>query len=249
MKRRIQSLLAIICLFHVGIAWADQVSLKNGDRVTGKIQKKDGANLIIKSDLFGLVTIPWDAVTQVISDEPLTVVLPDGKSVHGKITGENQKLAVESPVAPESIDMAQVGAIRNADEQKAWERLGEHRLELGLDLLLRVRPDDLVRRLAALEEDHRRDREHAVLRGGLLVLVDVELDDLQGAVALVGDLLEDRSDDAAGAAPGCPEVDQDRRLGLEDLSLEVVVGDFVHRTGHGFSLRVSVACCASLYKV
>jgi len=123
MKRRIQSLLALICLFHVGIAWADQVSLKNGDRVTGKIQKKDGANLIIKSDLFGLVTIPWEAVTQVISDEPLTVVLPDGKSVQGKITVENQKLAVESPVAPEAIDMAQVGAIRNADEQKAWERL------------------------------------------------------------------------------------------------------------------------------
>jgi len=105
-----------------GIAWADQVNLKNGDRVTGKIQKKDGANLIIKTDLFGLVTIPWDAVTQVTSDEPLTVVLPDGKSVQGKIAVENQKLQVATPAAPESVELAQVGAIRNADEQKDWER-------------------------------------------------------------------------------------------------------------------------------
>ena len=63
---------------------------------------------------------------------------------------------------------------------------------------------------AVLEEDHRRDREDLVLRGGLLVLVDVEADDLD-VVALAVDLLEDRVDDAAGAAPGGPEVDQHRR--------------------------------------
>jgi len=107
----------------IGVCWADQVSLKNGDRVTGKIQKKDGANLIIKSDLFGTVTIPWEAITQVTSDEPLTVVLPDGKAVQGKIAAENQKLEVATPAARESVAMAQVGAIRNAEEQKAWERL------------------------------------------------------------------------------------------------------------------------------
>src|SRR3712207_6936933 len=45
-----------------------------------------------------------------------------------------------------------------------------------------------LRGLAVLEEDHRRDREDLVLRGGLLVVVDVELDD--GQVALLRDLLE-----------------------------------------------------------
>jgi len=122
MTRRSQYLSVLILPLLAGIAWADQVNLKNGDRVTGKIQKKDGANLIIKSDLFGLATIPWDAVTQVTSDEPLTVVLPDGKSVQGKIAVENQKLQVATPAAPESVELSQVGAIRNADEQKEWER-------------------------------------------------------------------------------------------------------------------------------
>lgn len=37
-------------------AFADQITLKNGDRITGTVVKKDGANLIIKSDLFGLIT-------------------------------------------------------------------------------------------------------------------------------------------------------------------------------------------------
>lgn len=113
----------IVLAFLASVAWADQVSLKNGDRVTGKIQKKDGASLTIKSDLFGPVTIPWESITQVTSDEPLTVVLPDGKAVQGKIAVENQKLEVATPAARESIPLTQVGAIRNADEQKAWERL------------------------------------------------------------------------------------------------------------------------------
>src|SRR3954452_495299 len=107
----------------------------------------------------------------------------------------------------------------------------ERRLELGLEALLRVGADDLLGDLAVAEEDHRRDREDLVLRGGLLVLVDVELDDAQ-VLALARDLLEDRADHAAGAAPGRPEVDEDGRLGLDDLRLEARVGDVVESAGH-----------------
>jgi putative salt-induced outer membrane protein len=105
------------------IGLADQVVLKNGDRITGKIQKKDGASLFIKSDIFGPVTIPWEAVTQVTSDESLTVVLPDGKTLQGKIATEENKMTVKTPTVMESIAIPQVTAIRNADEQKIWDRL------------------------------------------------------------------------------------------------------------------------------
>src|SRR4051812_49908311 len=108
---------------------------------------------------------------------------------------------------------------------------GERGLELGLEPLLRVGADDLLGHLAVLEEDHRRDREDLVLRGGLLVLVDVELDDPQ-VLPLAGDLLEDRADDPAGAAPRRPEVDEDGRLGLEHVGLEARVGDVVEGAGH-----------------
>src|SRR3954453_15421781 len=82
-------------------------------------------------------------------------------------------------------------------------------LELRLEAALGVGADDRLHRLAGLEEDHRGDRHDAELRGGLLVVVHVELHDAQ-VVALGGELLEHRGDDAARAAPGRPEVDEDR---------------------------------------
>src|SRR4051812_228246 len=103
---------------------------------------------------------------------------------------------------------------------------GERRLELGLEALLRHRADDLGGDLAVLEEDHRRNRQDLEGGGGLLVVVDVELDDLQRVALLAGDLLEHRGDHAARTAPRGPEVDEDGRVSLEHLGLEVRVGDF-----------------------
>jgi hypothetical protein len=116
-------MLLFVFIFIVRAASADQAILKNGDRVTGKIQKKDGANLVIKSDLFGTVTIPWTAVAQLTSDEPLTVALVDGKLVQGKIAVRDDALEVATQTGRQSVAVAQVKAIRNADEQKAYERL------------------------------------------------------------------------------------------------------------------------------
>jgi putative salt-induced outer membrane protein len=106
-----------------GLLLADQLTLKNGDRITGKILKKDGDKVTIKSDLMGEVTIPWDAVTAITSDDPLTVVLPDGKSVSGKLSSAEGTMAVATPAAVENAPLPKVSAIRNADEQKAYERM------------------------------------------------------------------------------------------------------------------------------
>ena len=75
---------ALACLLF-GSAWADQVVLKNGDRVTGSIVKKDGKNLTIKTDQFGVVTTSWDQVESVKADKPVNVVLPDGKNRSGHV--------------------------------------------------------------------------------------------------------------------------------------------------------------------
>ena len=58
--------------------------------------------------------------------------------------------------------------------------------------------------------------------GGLLVIVDLHDLDVR---AFPGDLLEDRRDHAARAAPDRPEVDDHGDVGLEDLGLERGVGD------------------------
>src|SRR5262249_16419297 len=97
--------------------------------------------------------------------------------------------------------------------------LGEGRLELGLEAALRHRSDDFLGDCPVLEEEQRRDREDLVLSGRLLVLVDVEAEDPE-ALALRVDLFQHRVDDAAGAAPGGPEVDEHGAVGIQDLGLE-----------------------------
>lgn len=112
-----------VLLFVARAASADQAVLKNGDRVTGKVQKKDGATLVMKSDLFGTVSIPWAAVVQLTSEDPFTVAFADGKSALGRISARDGVLEVETQTGRQSSAVAQVTSIRNADEQKTFERL------------------------------------------------------------------------------------------------------------------------------
>jgi hypothetical protein len=41
---------------------ADQVVLKNGDRLTGTIVKSDGKTLLIKTEFTGDITVQWPAI-------------------------------------------------------------------------------------------------------------------------------------------------------------------------------------------
>ena len=102
---------------------ADVIVLKNGDRITGSIVKKDGASLTIKSDLFGVITAPWDKVDTVRAEEQLHVATKDGKTLQGTLALDNGALAVVSGAGRTEIPVAEVSAVRNADEQRAYERL------------------------------------------------------------------------------------------------------------------------------
>jgi hypothetical protein len=106
-------LLAVSILVLQAVAMmADQVVMKNGDRVTGAIVKKDGATLTIASALFGTITMPWEQVESVNSDGPLNVVIA-GSTVQGPIRVTGGRMDVAGRVAA----IAEVVAIRNAAEQ------------------------------------------------------------------------------------------------------------------------------------
>src|SRR5204863_5880144 len=68
----------------------------------------------------------------------------------------------------------------------------------------RAHADERPSRLSAGEEDHGRDRQHVVARGDPRLLVHVQPRDLDGQ------LFEDRLERLARAAPGRPEVDEQR---------------------------------------
>ena len=69
-------------------------------------------------------------------------------------------------------------------------------------------------------------------------------------VALAVDLLEDRMDDAARAAPGSPEVDQHGAVGVEDVGFEGGVGYVGEFSCHWYrSPRRIEVRCSILHKV
>ncbi len=102
---------------------ADQIVMKNGDRVTGSIVKKDAATLTIKTDLFGVVTLAWDQVSTVTAEKPLTVVLADGKTVQGSIATVGDKVEVAVGGVKQSVAPAEIKTLRDSAEQKAYERM------------------------------------------------------------------------------------------------------------------------------
>jgi putative salt-induced outer membrane protein YdiY len=118
----------LFALLAVSTAFSDQITLKNGDRITGAIVKKDGNNLTVKSDLMGTVTIPWDKISDLKTDEQLNVVLtgqpPATPGVKENITAANGQITLSGgPAGSQTVAPAKVAAIRDNAEEAAYERL------------------------------------------------------------------------------------------------------------------------------
>ncbi len=123
-SRTLNFALALVAFaFIAQPASADQVVLKDGDRISGSIVKQDGKTITIKTDKLGTVSAPWDQVASVTSDKPVNVVLPDGRTVQGPLATAGGTLRVATASGPVEVPLADVKTLRNADEQKAYERL------------------------------------------------------------------------------------------------------------------------------
>jgi putative salt-induced outer membrane protein YdiY len=127
----IQRAITIALFAGLPMLAADHVTLNNGDTITGTIVKKDGDKLIFKSEFLGEVTMPWTAVKSIKSDSELTVVLPSGESVKGKVETEGDQLRVVASGQTKAAPIAAVAAVRNDAEQHTFERMQHPRfLEL-----------------------------------------------------------------------------------------------------------------------
>src|SRR5271156_1005952 len=92
--RKIHLCVGLSVLLFSSALFADQVVLKNGDRLTGTITKSDDKTLLIKTEFAGDVTVQWPAVQQINSTQPLHVVLSNGKTVAGPVATTDGSLAV-----------------------------------------------------------------------------------------------------------------------------------------------------------
>ena len=85
---------SVFAFGSLSLLFADQVTLTNGDRISGSVVKFDGKNVVMKSEFAGEVTIPWTAVTGITSTVPLNVGLKDGQTVVGTVQASESKIDV-----------------------------------------------------------------------------------------------------------------------------------------------------------
>ena len=103
-------------------AQADQLTLKNGDRLTGSIVKSDAKTLLLKTDFAGDITLQWEAVTSIVSSQTLHLALKDGQTIVGTVTTNDGKFEVATKeTGPVAAAKDAVIGVRDDAEQKAYD--------------------------------------------------------------------------------------------------------------------------------
>ena len=110
---------------------ADQVVLKNGDKLSGTIVDSDGKTLTLKSEsvgevkdskFVGEVKIQWDAIQSITSSQPLYITSKDGKVLTGNVTTRDSTLDVQTVSSGEvAVPKEAVTAVRSKEQQSAYE--------------------------------------------------------------------------------------------------------------------------------
>ncbi|OEU65179.1 MAG: hypothetical protein BBJ57_09660 [Desulfobacterales bacterium PC51MH44] len=123
MKKNLTLLLIMItaAFFIAGNSLADEVRLKNGDKLTGQIVRMIENKLVFKTPYAGEITITWQEVAGVRSDGSVKVLLNDETALEGTteaIEDGKMKLNTDKLEAPASFSLADVKAI-NPEPVKA----------------------------------------------------------------------------------------------------------------------------------
>ncbi len=121
--RKVEFVALIVFLGLASAAFADQITLKNGDHLTGTVVKSDGKTLVLHTEFAGDVTVQFAAITQITTDKELHVSTSDKKTVVGPVTTSNGKLEVATKTGGTvEVPPASVVLIRNDAEQAAYDK-------------------------------------------------------------------------------------------------------------------------------
>ena len=116
------SLICILILITCPNIFADQIFLKNGDRLTGKIIKKTDEKILIQTESMGEIMIDFASIDKIMSDEPLNIELSDGQLIKGTVATDEGKIEVETETAGTiEIEKENIEVVRNAEEQAKFE--------------------------------------------------------------------------------------------------------------------------------
>ncbi|MBL8149393.1 MAG: DUF481 domain-containing protein [Blastocatellia bacterium] len=115
------TVLLLVLIVAINCA-ADQLTLKNNDRLTGDIVKFDGKVLVLKTEFAGNVSVVWEAIDKISTNNPVYVTLNSDKTIFGQFSAEADRLKVAlSNNDTQQFAKNEVKLIRSESEQKAFQ--------------------------------------------------------------------------------------------------------------------------------
>ncbi len=103
-------------------AVADQVVLRNGDKLTGSIAKSDGKTLVLKTDYAGDLTIKFDAIQSLSSTGDLNVTA-GGKTAVGPVTTSGADVIVAGKTGGSvEAPLSSINMMRSPAEEAAYQK-------------------------------------------------------------------------------------------------------------------------------
>jgi len=122
-SKQVWAVLFVVLALGCVAGQAAQVSLKNGDHLTGSIVSMDGKKLVIKTSYAGEVQIDWAEVSQFSSDkDSLAVTKADNQLVSGPVSSEGSDILVTTAQGVQRVPRADVAAMRSPADQAAYEK-------------------------------------------------------------------------------------------------------------------------------
>ncbi|MBL8695300.1 MAG: DUF481 domain-containing protein [Planctomycetes bacterium] len=95
-------------------AFADEILLKNGERVLGKVTGAADGALKVTSESLGAISIPLDKIKTFSTDEPIDIHFADGTVVHQKaLAGVDGQIRIEKTgvLQGQGLPITQIGKI------------------------------------------------------------------------------------------------------------------------------------------
>lgn len=104
----------------------DKVTLINGDIVTGEIEALEFGTLRYSTDSMGTVSIDWEDIVSVTSDQNLQIEIEGGSNYFGKLLKSDDQFVVLVKTASQEVSLpagqiVQITPIETSD--KFWQRL------------------------------------------------------------------------------------------------------------------------------
>ena len=119
-------LLAVFSSFPGHAAKTDVVTLINGNAITGEIKVLDFGALRYSTDSMGTVSIDWEDIVGITSDQNLQVELTNGTKYFGKLEASDEDFSIRVRTASAEVDVRTQRVVRITpieQQEKFWQNL------------------------------------------------------------------------------------------------------------------------------